>query len=115
MILKTGMELAQDYTVFNCGHPRPHKYLKSQGITIMAQPGINPAPNFFFPRHIKEETGKAPPPPDSLIVDNLETLLATTVDKASGNTSGAIVERFIKTIASTIFGQPVYSLDGPGP
>ena len=48
-------------------------------------------------------------------MDNLETSLDTTVDKARGNTSGAIVERFIKTRVSTIFGHPVYSLDGPGP
>ena len=39
------------------------------------------------------------PHPDVLIMDNLETLLATTVDKARDNTSGAIVERFIKIIA----------------
>ena len=25
MILKTGMEVAQDYNVFNCGHPRLQK------------------------------------------------------------------------------------------
>ena len=55
------------------------------------------------------------PPPDALIMDNLETSLATTVDKYRGNTSGAIVERLIKPRASTIFGHPVYSLDGTGP
>ena len=48
-------------------------------------------------------------------MDNLEASLATTVDKARGNASGSIVERFIKPRASTIFGHPVYSLDGPGP
>ena len=36
------------------------------------------------------------PPPDALIIDNLGTLLATTVNKARGNASGAIVERFVK-------------------
>ena len=47
-------------------------------------------------------------------MDNLETSLATIADKARGNTSGAIVERFIKTIASKQIGNPVYSLDGSG-
>ena len=47
-------------------------------------------------------------------MDNLEPLLATTVDKDRGNASGAIVERFIKPIASTIFGHPAYLLDGRG-
>ena len=50
-----------------------------------------------------------------MIVDNLETSLTTTVDKACGNTSGDIVERFIKPRSSTLFGHPLYSLDGPDP
>ena len=45
-----------------------------------------------------------------LIMDNLETSL----DKARGKKSGAIVESLIKPIASTIFGHPVYSLNVPG-
>ena len=49
-----------------------------------------------------------------MIVDNLETLLVTTVDKDCGNTSGAIVESFIKPRASTIFFHPLYLLDEPG-
>ena len=36
------------------------------------------------------------------------------MDKARGKKSGAIVERFIKTRVSTVFGHPAYSLDGPG-
>ena len=80
----------------------------------MANPGINPATEFVLQGHSKEKTGKEPPP-DALIMDNLETSLATTVDKDSGNTSGAIVERFIKPRASTMFGHLVYLLDGPGP
>ena len=35
------------------------------------------------------------------------------MDKACGNSNGAIVERFIKPRASPIFGHPLYSLDGP--
>ena len=41
--------------------------------------------------------------------------MATTADKAHGNTSGAILERFFKPIASKMFGHPVYSLGGIGP
>ena len=47
-------------------------------------------------------------------MDNLETSLATTVDKSYGNTRVSILERFIKPRELTIFGHPVYSLDGPG-
>ena len=75
---------------------------------------MNPAPNLFCPGHIKEEVWKEPPP-YTLIMDNMETSLATTVYKARGNTSGDIVERFIKPRASTMFGNPVYLLYGPGP
>ena len=48
-------------------------------------------------------------------MDNFETPLATTVDKAIDNDIGAIVESLIKHIASTVFFQPAYSLDGLGP
>ena len=75
---------------------------------------MNPAPKLVLPGHSKEKVGKNPPQ-DVLIMDNLETSLASTVYKDIGNTSGAIVERFIKPRASTMFGNPVYSLDGPGP
>ena len=53
--------------------------------------------------------------PYALVMDNLETSFATTVDNTRGNASGSIVERFIKPIESTIFVHPVYSIDGPGP
>ena len=113
MILKTVLEVDQDYTIFNYGPPIPQKDLKSQYRTIVTGPGMKPAPKFVLPWHSKDITGKEPPP-DALIMDNLETLLATTVDKSRGNTSVSIVERFIKPRESTIFGHPVYSLDGPG-
>ena len=48
-------------------------------------------------------------------MDNLETLLSTKVDKARGNASVSIVERFIKSRASKMFVHPEYFLDGPGP
>ena len=60
MMLKTGMEVAQDCTVFSCGHPRPQKDLKSQGIKMMAQPGMNPEP-IFFTGHRKEKLKRTPP------------------------------------------------------
>ena len=41
--------------------------------------------------------------------------MAATVYKARSNASGAIMERFIKLRASTMFGHPEYLLDGPGP
>ena len=56
-----------------------------------------------------------PPPPYALIMDNLKILLAATVDKARGNASGSIMERFTKSRASTMFGHPAYFLDGTGP
>ena len=37
MMMKTGMEVDQDYTIFNYGPPIPQKDLKSQGRTILAQ------------------------------------------------------------------------------
>ena len=68
----------------------------------------------FLTGNRKEKVEKEKPL-DALIMDNLETLLATIVDKACGKAGGSVVESFIKPIASTIFGHPVYSLDGPGP
>ena len=46
---------------------------------------------------------------------NLETSLATTVDKSCGNASVSIVERFIQPISSTIFDRPEKYLGGTGP
>ena len=80
----------------------------------MASPGIKPSPKLVPPGHSKEKVGKETPAYASIMV-NLETSLVTTVDKSCGNTSGAIVERFIKLRASTMFGNPVYFLDWPGP
>ena len=114
MMLRIGMEVAQYYTVFNYGPPRPQKDLKYQGKTIVAQSCMKPVPNCVLPGHSKEKIGKEIPP-DVLIVDNLETSLDTTVDKACDNAIGDIVERFIKPRASTIFVHLVYKLDCPGP
>ena len=114
MMLKIGMEVSQYYTVSNYGQQIPQKELNTQDRTIVAYTGMKPSPKLVLPGHSKEKFGKKPPP-DVLIMDNLETLLTTTVDKDFDNTSGAIVDRFIKPRASTIFGHPVYLLYGPGP
>ena len=106
--------MAKDYTIFNYGTPSPQKDLKSQDITIVSGPGMNPEPKFVLPGYIKEKVGKEPPI-DVLTMYNLEILLSTTVDKSRGNSIGSIVERFIKPRASTLFFHPEYSLDGTGP
>ena len=85
MMMKIGMEVAQDYTVFNYGSAIPQKDLNPQDITIVAGPGMKPSPK-KLPGHIREKFWKETPP-DAFIMDNLETLLAPTVDKACGNTS----------------------------
>ena len=41
MMLKTGLEVAQDYTVFNYVPPIPQKDLNSQDRTIVSGPGMN--------------------------------------------------------------------------
>ena len=69
---------------------------------------------FVHPGNSKEKVGKEIPQ-YSLLIDNLETSLSTTVDKSCGNIGGAIVERFIKPIASTMFIHLVYFMEGPGP
>ena len=100
-------------TVFNYRLPRTQKYVKYQDRKIVAGSGMNLEPNLFLPGNIKERVGKNPPS-DVLIMNNLETMLSTTADKARGNTSGSIVGRFIKPRASKMSGHPVNSLDGPG-
>ena len=98
---------------FNYGPLSPQKDLKSQIRTIVAQAGMNLAPTLFLPGYRKEKIEKKPTP-DMLIMDNLEILMATTVDKTRGKKIGAIVDRFIKPKASTIFIHPVYPLYEPG-
>ena len=48
-------------------------------------------------------------------MDNLEISLDATLDKDHGKTGGDLVDSFIKTRVSTIFGQPGYSMDGTEP
>ena len=63
MMLKTVMEVAQYYIVFNYGPPIPQKYLNTQDRTIVTGPGMNPAPKFVLPGHSKEKNEKDPPLP----------------------------------------------------
>ena len=114
MMLKIGIEVAREFTDFNYVPPRPHKDVNSQDRTIVAGPGIKPAPKIFLPGNSKDKIVKEPYP-YALIMNNLGTLLVTTVDKARGNESGAIVERLIKPRASKMFGHPEHYLDVPGP
>ena len=60
----------QDYTVFNYRTQILQKDLKYQFITIVAQPGMKPAPKFVLPGHRKEKTGKNPPPSPPRRVDH---------------------------------------------
>ena len=70
MVMKTGMEVDQDKKKIDCVPPIPQKYLNSQYRTIVAGPGMNPAPKFILPGHSKEKVGKETPP-DALIMGNL--------------------------------------------
>ena len=80
----------------------------------MAGPVVKPAPEFVLPGNSKEKVGNKTTP-HTLIMDNLEKYLTTTVYKGRGNARGAIVNRLIENIASEIFGHLAHSMDGPGP
>ena len=46
MMLKTGMEVGQDYNVSIYGPPIPQKYINYQDRTIVEGPGVKLAPKF---------------------------------------------------------------------
>ena len=60
MMLKTVMEVAQYYIVFNYGPPIPQKYLNTQDRTIVSGPGMNPEPIFFSQGTAKRNLGIKP-------------------------------------------------------
>ena len=62
MMMKKGIEADQDDTVLNYRTPIPQRQLKYQVRTIVAQPGMKPAPKCVLPGNSKEKTGKEPPP-----------------------------------------------------
>ena len=82
--------MEQYYSVLKYQLSRLHKDTKPQDKTIRTGTGVNLAPTIFLPRNSKDKVGKESTP-DTLIMDNLETLLYTTVDKVRGNSSGSIV------------------------
>ena len=49
------------YDVFNCRTPIPHKYVNYQYITIVSEPGVNPASKYVPPDNSKEKFWKEPP------------------------------------------------------
>ena len=60
MILKTEMEVDQDYTVFNYGLPRPQKYSKSQDRIIVEGTGMKPIKKLFYQGTSKRKWGRKP-------------------------------------------------------
>ena len=48
MMLKTEIEVAQDYTFSNYRPPIPQKYIKSQYRTIVSATGVNLVPKHFY-------------------------------------------------------------------
>ena len=60
MMMKTGMEVYQDYTVFNYGLPRPQKDLKSQDITMISRPWNQLAQQFFSQVTVKRVLRRIP-------------------------------------------------------
>ena len=101
MMIKILMEVAEDCNVLIIGPPRPQKGVKSKYRTKSTNIGVKLAPTFVIPGEIRGNVGKNL---DVLVMDNLETIFATIVDKSLGNSSGAIVKRFIKPRTSTMFG-----------
>ena len=58
MMMKSGMEVYQYYTVFKYGPPRPQKELNSQDRTIVAGPLMKLASKLVTLGHSKEKVGK---------------------------------------------------------
>ena len=85
MILKTGIKVAQYYTVLKYGPLRPQNNVKSQDRTIVSDTGVDLETTTFLPGNSKEKVGKEIPP-YVLLMDYSEISLATTVYKARGNT-----------------------------
>ena len=107
IMMKIGKEVAQSYTVSRYGNPIPQKEKNSGRARDEAYTKM-------VSTRLQQRESWEGNPPEVMIMDNLETLLATTVDKDHINTSGAVVKRFIKSRASTMFGNPSYFLDVPG-
>ena len=61
MMLKTGMEVEEDCTIFNYGQPRSKIKVKSKDRTIVAGPEVNPEPKSPPQGKMKGELGTKPP------------------------------------------------------
>ena len=79
--MKTVMKVAQYYTVFNYGNPRPQNHINSRDKTIVVGTGNNSSPKFVLTRNSTKKFGKEIPP-DAFLMDKSETSLSTTVDKS---------------------------------
>ena len=62
MMPKTRMKVAQDYMVFNYGHPLPQNNINPQDRKIVEGTGTKLAPKFVLPRNSKEKVRKDPLP-----------------------------------------------------
>ena len=76
--------------------------------------GGNLAQKVVLQGNSKDKVGKEMTP-DALLMDNSEYLLTTTLDKALRNICRSVVDLFIKTRVLTMFGHPIYFMDGPDP
>ena len=81
--------------------PEKFRELKYRTITVVPRVHTEPIVVLLGERWWK---GRKDNPPDSFIINNLETSLDTPVDRDLSNTSGSIVEIFIKPRASTFLG-----------
>ena len=80
----------------------------------MAGPRVKLTPTLVLPGNNKVKVGQEIPP-CVLIMYNLDSILATKVDKDFVNASGSIVERFIKPRVSKMFFCLEYYIYGTGP
>ena len=114
MMLKSGMEVEEDCTIFYYAPPIPDKGTELKYVTISERTRLKTAPLFVIPGYLKGQS-KIYHLMDALIMENLDTSLFNPVYRDHGNISGTIVYIYIKLRASIIFGNREYSLGGPGP
>ena len=58
VMMKTGMEVSQDYTVFNYGPSIPHKYVNHQERKKVPGLGVKTALRFVLPGNSNDKVGK---------------------------------------------------------
>ena len=88
---------------FKYGSPRPYKGIKTKDRAIVVVTVVKLEPTFMLPKELLVGVGQVKTP-DLLIMDNLDTSLATKVNKSYSNSIGPIVDTVIKLISSTISG-----------